>query len=374
MPNLSLDNIINVVVTTAKVVETRVGLNVGLIIGSSVDSSSSEPYISVSERCKAFSNLDAVAAQGYPSDSPEYLAAALYFGQKAVPESLVIGYKASSESWADAVADCRAKNASWYGVYAAVANLSTEDHAAIAGAVASYKACYFFDDSADADLTSVSTDVFSSMRDDGYERVVGMYSKSAYAGAALMGYAMGANNGAADSAYTLAYKSLNGVTVDDLTAAQVQILEDKNANCYVKRGTRYEVFEKGVCANGKFFDELIGVDQLAYDLQNACMDVLVNANGKVPYTDAGALQFVLACNEVCSEAVRTGFIAPGIWQGNNIISLSNGDTLESGFLCQVEPVAKQTFEQRTTRKAPPVYVCAILAGAIHSVIIRVDVE
>lgn len=369
MPNLSLDSIISVVVTTSKVVNTRVGLNVGLIIGTSKGTSGS--YINP-DRCKTFKNLEAIQLAGYPTESPEYAAAALYFAQNPAPESVVIGYKADNENWATVITDCREKNSEWYGVYAAVAGMTADDHTAIAREVARYKACYFFNDDSAAALTDSVDDAFFKLM--GNERVIGMYSETPYAAAALMGYAMGANTGAADSAYTLAYKSLNGVEVSDLSATQVEKLESKNGNCYVKRGTNYKVFEKGICADGKFFDELIGIDQLAFDLQNACMDVLVGANGKVPYTDAGALQFVLACNDVCANAVRTGFITPGVWQGNDVIALEHGDALETGYFCQTEPVVSQSAENRASRKAPPVYVCAILSGAIHNVVIRVDVE
>lgn len=365
MPNLTLDNIVNVVVTTARATNIRVGLNVGLIIGKS-------ERISTEERCKEFESLEAMAALFQASD-PEYTAASMYFSQTAVPEKVVIGVCGSDEDWAEAIEDCRNKNASWYGVYCA-GTLDGEAHATVAEYADGHRICYFYDSNEAAAVTDGNTDAFTYVKATGAKRAIGIYSNTAYAGAAVMGFAMGANTGAADSAYTLAYKKLKGVEVTDISEAQVTNLANKNANRYVKRGTNYKFFENGVLADGTYFDELIGLDQLAYDLQNACMDVLVSANGKVPYTDAGALQFVLACNEVCNEAVKTGFLAPGIWQGETVLTVETGDTLEAGFLCQTIPVALQSAEAKASRKAPPVYVCAILAGAIHSVVIRVDVE
>ena len=368
MPNLSLDGIINVTVESFRKTDVRKGLNVGLIIGATTGK------ISASDRCKVCKNLADVIVLGYSEDDPEYKAAEFYFGQKAIPESVVIGFKADSETWVQALTACADKNTDFYGVYCAGASITANEHKAVADSLVGKRYSYFYD-SKDANAISTSdSDVFSVMQLGGYDNVVGLYSETAYAGAALMGLALGMNTGAADSAYTLAYKALNGVAVSDLTNTQVENLEGKNGNCYIKRGTSYTILEKGVSASGKFFDEVIGLDQLAYDLQNACMDALVSANGKVPYTDAGALQFVLACNGVCDAAVRTGFIAPGVWKGNTVIALENGDTLESGYMCQTEPVVSQSAEAKLTRKAPPVYVCAILAGAIHSVVIRVDVE
>lgn len=188
-----------------------------------------------------------------------------------------------------------------------------------------------------------------------------------------MGYAMGGNTGAINSSYSLAYKALNGVKVDDLTVAEIGYLKSKNANYYIKRGGTYTVLEPGICSDGGWFDELIGVDQLTTDLQKACMDVLVS-QGKVPYTDAGALQFVVACNEACNEAVNVGFLTPGVWQGGTVLGVQNGDTFETGYMVQVESVLNQSAEARASRICPPIYVCAILAGAIHSVTIKLDVE
>jgi len=42
-------------------------------------------------------------------------------------------------------------------------------------------------------------------------------------------------------------------------------------------------------------------------------------------------------------------------------------------MCQAEPVADQSSANKALRICPPIYVCAILAGAIHSVVIKVFV-
>ena len=455
MPNIALDDIISVQVTAAAAATVREGYNVGLIVGQTV-------CIPQSVRCVEFDNLQEMADYGFAADAPEYQAAALYFGQQAVPSKVVVAKMAPStvaqsitptatgvtspqvteskfvaavgdrdgeylftydgtatawklngkvvsmtdygiswtgspsngntikvvfvsgatgETWQAAIADCRDKNQSWYGVYCAcpvsvgvATRLTSTEQTNIAAYVNTIKAMYFFDDYSDADKSDATTDVFSLLTIAGTERWTGIYSGTLFAGAAVMGYALGANTGAANSAYTMAYKRLNGVEVTDLTVGEINNLKGKGANYYILRGGSYKTFEPGQSGAGRtWIDEVIGVDQLTNDLQRACMDVLTTVT-KVPYTDAGVLQFVVACNAVCDESVRVGFLAPGIWNGNTVLNVNNGDTLEAGYSVQAESVAAQSAQTKADRVCPPIYVCAILAGAIHSVVIKLDIE
>lgn len=369
MSKLNIDSIVNVVVSTAGVATARKGFNVGLIVGAS-------EHITTADRCKAYNSLDAMVDDGFLETDPEYKAAALYFAADARPQKVVIGRKdatqGSTETWVQAVTDCMAKSADWYGCYLA-GTVTAADLQAVATYLETKVAALFYDSADAADIGTANTGKIGVMKGLSFKRAIGLYSTTTYAGAALMGYAMGGNDGTPNSHYTLKFKTLPGVTPDDLGETEVTNCKAKNGNVYVCRSATYNQVEDGVCANGGFFDELIGLDQLANDMQLACMDVLKNAR-KVPYTDAGALQFVLACNGACQNAVRRGFLAPGIWQKDAVLNLNRGDMLETGYLCQAEAVADQAESQKLLRICPPIYVCANLAGAIHSVAIKVIVQ
>lgn len=375
MSKLNIDDVVNVVVSTAAVATPREGFNIGLILGSS-------SHISTTDRCKVYSSLDGMLDDSFVATDPEYKAAAMYFAQNPKPSKVVIGRRDATlnnsvpaETWVEAITACRQKNGTWYGLYIADATgLSTADITAIVTYTETLKVAFFFDDSTAADITSATTDVFSVLMSASRHRVFGMYSGTKYAGAAVMGFAMGANDGTAGSAYTMFGKSLSGVTPDDLSETEVGYLKAKNANYYVTRGGTYNMLENGVMADGTFFDEVIGLDQLSNDIQIGCMDVITKTRTKVPYTDAGSLQFVLACNEACENAANRGFLAPGIWDGPPVLELQTGDTLEAGYLCQAEPVADQSSANRSLRICPPIYACVHLAGAIHSSTIKVYVE
>ncbi|MBR1821504.1 MAG: DUF3383 family protein [Clostridia bacterium] len=371
MSKLKIDDVVNVVVSSAGAATPRDGFNIGLIIGTS-------SHITVADRCKVYSSLESMIDDGFLTTDPEYLAATKYFSQDPAPQKVVIGVKnsaeGSSETWVQAITACKQKNGQWYGVYVASATaLSTADHQAIAAYVETIIAAYFFEDSAAADLTNGTSDVFAVLKAQSFKRTFGLYSTTKYAGAAALGFAMGANDGTAGSAYTMAYKTLAGVSPDDLSETDVENLKAKNANYYVTRGSSYIVLENGVTAAGEWFDDVIGMDQLSNDIQIGCMDVLTTTRTKVPYTDAGAQQFVLACKDACENALTRGFLAPGIWEGNNVLNLETGDTLESGYMCQAEPVADQASSQRSLRICPPIYVCIRKSGAIQFATIKVFV-
>lgn len=376
MPNLKIDDIVNVVVSTAAASAPRAGFNIGMIVGKTVGTG-----MSATKRTIVVASLDEVVDAGYATTTPEYKAAAMYFAQNPAPNKLVLALCVGTtengtttyETWVEAITAARAENQDWYAVYIADATgLSAADHAAVAAYLETMRAAYFFEDGTAAAKTSATTDVFYALKGASYERTFGLFSTTKYAGAAVMGVAMGANTGVANSAYTMAYKTLVGVTPDDLSPTEVGYLQGKNANYYVIRGGSYNVLEKGVCASGKWFDEVIGIDQLAYNIQMACMDVLANTKTKIPYTDAGASIFVLSCNDACRQARNQGFLAPGVWKGAECLALKTGDTLEAGYYCQAEPVADQSASDKANRICPPIYVCAILAGAIHQATIKVD--
>ena len=378
MAYLIIDPIVNVVVSTAAPATPRDGFNVGLIVGKTVATD-----MSASNRTLVVTDLADMISAGYTANSPEYKAAVKYFSQTPKPSKLVLALCVGTtenetttyETWVEAITAARVSNSEWYGVYVADSSaLSSADIQAIAAYIETITAVFFFEDATAADITSATTDVFSVLKGLSYKRTFGLYSGTQYAAAAAMGFAMGANDGTANSSYTMAYKTLVGVTPDDLTAAQVEYLQGKNANYYVTRGGTYKVLEQGVCASGDWFDEIIGIDQLAYNIQRNCMDVLQRTRTKIPYTDAGALQFVLACNDACKDARDRGFLAPGVWSNGTVLDLEDGDVLTAGYLCQAEPVAARPKTEKALRKCPPVYCCVNLAGAIHSVTIKVNVQ
>ena len=369
--SLSLKQIVNVIINLSPKAAPRKAFNLGLIIGSAA-------VIPASERIRIYTDTDSMLEDGFTTADAEFKAAQLVFSQPLPPTRLAIGRwdKTKPETALEAVTACRDADNEWYTF--TVCGATTADVKAIATYIesATPSSAYFFT-TADFDIPAgTAGNIFEFLKEKLYRRTLGQYcshSDTPDAVAAILGYAMGANNGTANSAYTLAYKREIGVTVENLTNTQVEKIKGNNGNIYINRGTYYNVFEQGWMADGTSFDELINLDKLANDIQLAVMDVLYS-NPKVPQTDSGVTTIINAINKACDQSVKIGFIAPGVWNGPAVLNLQNGQTLPKGYLVQAEPIASQDQADRDARKSPPIYVATKLAGAIEFVTIRVDVN
>ena len=67
-----------------------------------------------------------------------------------------------------------------------------------------------------------------------------------------------------------------------------------------------------------------------------------------------------------------GYTAAGIWRGVTILNLSPGDAIPTpGYLAQSPKYSTQSSSDRASRKAMPIYLAIIEAGAAQSVLIGV---
>lgn len=368
MPTLPLSDIVNISVVLSPVATVRSGFNLGLIVGVST-------HISASDRVKIYTSTDGMVADGFLSSEAEYKAATLYFAQNPKPTKVAIGRwdTTGSETALQAITACRAKNPDWYACY--LCGVVKADILAIAPYIesASPESAYFYT-TADADvLAGTAGNVMLSLKALGYKRTIGQYSTSPDAAVAIMGYAMGANTGLANTAYTLAYKAEVGVTPEVLTADQVTLLKGQNGNVYINRGNTYNLFEQGIMANGMHFDEIINLDMLVNDIRLAVMDLLTGV-AKVPQNEGGVTLLISAITGPCNSARDRGFLSPGIWGAAPILGLNTGDTLSQGYLILAEKISSQSVSDRSSRIAPPIYVPVKLAGAIEFVNIQINVN
>lgn len=454
-PTLPLSDIVNVVVLVSPQAPPTPTFNQGLVIGPST-------VIPAAQRVRSYTTLAQMLTDGFTTASPEYLAAAQYFGQLVPPQTLWVGRLdlTSIATWAlasgatgagyqigdvltitqgaasggtitvtavngtgavtaatlttqgtgyavatnlattgghgtgalvniSAVGDtplaavqyCRTANGQWWGVY--VTSAVTADHEAIAAyaQAASPTLCYFYTTADAAALSGATGNVFSFMKTNSYNRVFGVYSttqgglypNNAYAGAAAMGVAMGLNTGLASSFFTMKFKTLVGVTFEPLTETQIGVIQGNNGNVVLNYGNAYSFIGQGVVGNGQFFDEILNLDMLTSQIQYNVMNLLVD-NPAIPLTDAGETQLIHAVNQACDNARARGFIAGGIWNGVQIVNLNPGDPVPKGYLAQAFPFSTQTTSDRQARKAMPIYVAIIEAGAAHSLLVGVYVQ
>lgn len=381
---LDLRPIVKVDINLSAKAAARKGFNVGLILGSS-------DVIPVSERVRVYTSPAAMLADGFANTSDEYVAAQLYFNQSPQPDKLCVGVidTANSEDKATAMEACRLANSEWYEFVAlGAADAESEALAAWAESATPRTLHMYTTHSSDVlqptydedDPTEQIQDVFMKLKANNYRRSWGVYnSGNANAAAAWMGKANGLNSGTAGSMFTMAYKSAVGITTDSLTEAQVQYVAGSrtttgnNGNVYVTRAEDYDLLQQGYMADGTSFDEIMGLDMLENDIILNVMDLLAQSR-KVPQTRAGVASIINVINQACDKHVRTGFIAPGQWNGPQCLELMTGDYLDAGYLVQSDDLDSQPQADRDKRISPTIYVCAKLAGAIEFVVIEVNVN
>lgn len=267
---------------------------------------------------------------------------------------------------------CRQANDEWYCVSVCSAITDSE---IIAGAQycesCSPSALFCFTTNEASALTS-NPNIFASLKTLGLRRCFGQYSTQHLdAVLAIIGWAMGIIT--KNVSFTLAYKPEIGVNVEaDISKTGFNQLNSNNGNVYDQRGS-YNIFEQGKMADGSYFDEVIQLDKYQLEMQNAIMNELTT-NTKIAQTEDGMTLLISVLNKICNSMFNAGFIAGGVWQGKKILNLETGDSIPNGYLVQAESIDSQSQADREARKAPPIYVALKLAGAIHYVIIKIDVN
>lgn len=361
---LDLTNIISIEVNSPAVTQSGRSFSLGLIV-------SQNTVISTDDRLKEYTSTAAMIKDGFTTDSPEVLAAGLFFGQTPAPAAVLVGTQDSSETAVEALTACRAANGEWYiGI---ILGAAKADITALAAYVeGASPACVLFYTTADSDvLAGADGNVCKTLQEAAYRRSLGQYSTQANAVCGIAGYASGANDGV--TSYDLMFKPEVGVTPEDISADQALNLDGENCNYLVTRSSDYTFFQAGVMADGTFFDEVLGIDVLTENIQDAVINVQMSS-AKVPQTDAGISVITAAIGDACKTSVDSGFLAPGVWTGAPVASLSTGDHLPSGYTIMVGSVDDQSATDRAKRVTPPIYVCVKLAGSVHSVVIVVNVN
>lgn len=220
----------------------------------------------------------------------------------------------------------------------------------------------------------VSSDLASLQKAAGYLRSLCQYSQNAYAIASAFGREFSVDFTANKSTITLMYKQEPGVTGEDLSTTEANVLQDKRCNVFVDYVNDTKIIQYGVMSGPAFLDEIHGLDWLQDAVQNACYNLMYQSSTKIPQTDAGVNQFVNAIAGVCEQAVSNGLVAPGQWNADGFGELTTGQYLKTGYYIFAQPIALQSQSDRETRVAPPIQVAIKLAGAIQELDVIINVN
>ncbi|WYV99007.1 virion structural protein [Pseudomonas phage vB_PpuM-NoPa] len=265
-----------------------------------------------------------------------------------VSSNLTTANAPSTESWPDAVEAVQAVDDTWYAL--CIESHLTADVLATAAAIEAKKKIFGTSSNAQDVQTTSTTDLFTQLKDLGYQRTFGVFSATAdseYPECAWIGYQLQEQPGS----NTWAYKELAGVTVSRLSDTVSKNILDKNGNTYEAVGSLNSTVG-GKMFGGEWIDVIVFVDWLEQRMKERLWFRMRNSK-KIPYTAAGAAIIEAEVRAQLNDGIRAGGLADSpapIVSVPDVLSVSANLRAQRIF----EGI---TFEAR-------------LAGAIHFVKIR----
>lgn len=363
---LQMDQIVKVNVLIGSATATPSVFDVGLVLGES-------DMISASDRVRQFSSLSEVKAAGFPDESPEYKAAKAYFGVSPAPSKLLIGVIDDGETAVQALAAVVAKTNSFYGVY--VCGAATQVISDVDTMLSGMNRCVqFYGVTGAADTVVGATGTLSAMFAKKSKRSMGLYSGAAEDAAAMMGAAMGLSAVHRTDSFALCYKRLPGVTPLALSQQQVDAVKAINGNVYITRGYNRDMLENGTTAHGLRYDEVMYLDQMAADMQDACVSLIADRAAKLPQNDTTSTLFISRLSEVLDGYTAKGVLTAGEWRGAPVGTVETGDVLQNGYYIHIGSYSRQSQADREAHKAMPITCCVVMAGSVESVELTVYVQ
>lgn len=431
---LNIDPIVRVDVHVGSSMATSGVFDRGAILGSNPVAG----VFDTGNRYKEYTSLAEMVADGFLVTSPEYKAAEKYFSVDPAPAKVVMIYYfanpaaaddaeeySTSETyqvgdyckhtdggetktymcntanttgawdaskWAEvttvnenpsaAILDAIDQGADFYSVYliAKEGESSANVKTFIAGIASTLegrnKGTIFYGVTEDP-ASAVSQDgLFNSLKEVGAKRAIGMLcSEEEDDAAGLMGEAMGLSRVNVDTAFALCFKTVASATINSLTQTQVEAIKAVNGNVYVQRTKDRAYVENGAAATGLRFDEILYVDRMSYDIQQAIYEIIANSPTKLPQRNSTSTIFLNAIHEVLENYYAMSVLDTAEWRGASIPGMvEKGDFVDHGHAEYVDSFDNQSDTDRAAHKAMPITVLLCLTGSVESIVITVDVQ
>ena len=268
----------------------------------------------------------------------------------------------------------------WFGLY--VAGALAADYQAIAGYIEGVAGRHFQGvPTQDPNCLNASdtTNIAYKLQQLLYSWSAVQYSStSLYAVVSLLARILTTDWTGSNTAIDLMYKQEPGIAPEALTATTAAALKNFNCNVYASynigatlAGT--PIIQYGICPSGNYIDTVIGAAALAGTIQTNMFNALFTTTTKIPQTNSGqgALegQIVLACQQF----VNNGWLGPNVWDGPTFGNIQKGQFLPKGWYIYQPSVASQSPSQRASRAAVPFQIAAVLAGAVNTASVQINV-
>ena len=317
-----------------------------------------------------------ITGAGLADTTEAYKATQKYFAASPAPSRLLVYYYLSGTTPAEALAAVLETNQDFYGVAVAEDSVTDASLLALETYIAGIrKPAMLFLPLIGTPAAVVAADsLLDKLHAANSRRAVATYAAAQSDAAGVMGTAMGLQLAHSESAFALCYKSVGGVTPSDLTQAQVDAIEALGGNVYVTRGYTHLVLEKGSTPSGARYDEVLYLDMISEELQNAAVSLLADNADKLPQTDDASAQFITVFSSILANYTARGVLATAVWRGSAVGSIRPGDYIENGFTLWANSYDTQSEADRAAHKAVPIQAALILSGSLESVVITVNVR
>lgn len=348
----NLNDIVDIQIQIASPATSLSGFESILIVGSEPASKTLEDY----KPLGVYTSLEGVKAAGWVEGDAVYDAAAVAFSQAVKPSQIYVAANVVTDGSAESLGDTldrAAANPEWFVI--CPAGVDEEKYEDIAKWTEAHEkmACFTVTETAsslDVDTYMNSFEIFSPAKVDADQ-----YINVAFAVACLQ-YEPGSE--------IWAFKTLNAVSIAELTATQMQALQEANISYYVEYGGK-AITQGGKTVSGQWIDVIRVMWWQKSDMQERIYNLFVT-QPKIPYTDNGIAQVQnqIICSLKRGQAM--GGIAPTEYdeEGNAI----------PGYTVTVPRARDLTQAERASRQLKGCKFTARLSGAIHNVEVRGTLE
>lgn len=385
--SLSVNNIVNVQLAFSPKAAQARGFGVLCILGDTQD------VITAGEGYRTYTSADDVSAD-FGAEAPETLAAMSYFSQSPKPATCIIAEPWDSESGkiSERVSKLLADyGRNFYGLITATTAAVTDDEVlSIAQLIEAVNDSHIYgvtitdvDAIAGSVYTDDTNDLPSKLKRGQFSRTIVFATKydaddtayrlNKYLAASALGRMFSVNFLGSMTTLTLKFKQAPSLQPTNFNQSQAANLTSRNVNFYAIMDNDTYIIEEGVMASGMWADERHGGDWLQNQVQTEVYNELYQSK-KIPQTDDGVARLQARIANVLDQAVRNGFVAPGVWRADGFGDLETDAYLEKGYYIYADSVNNQLQSEREKRVAPAIQCAIKLAGAIHSVDIVINVN
>ncbi len=369
---LSINTIARVAVNVVRSAAQPASFDTGLLLVKDASFAAEKRLRSYASSAEAAAGL---IVDGFSASTEAYKAAQKYFAASPAPARLLVSCYPASETPVQALDAVLNITSDFYGI-ALADTIPDADLLLLDTHVSGLDkpAMLFLALIGTPAAVAAADSLLDKLHAASTKRAIATYASAVSDAAGVMGTAMGLQAAHAASAFSLCYKAVGGMVPSSLTQSQVDAIEALGGNVYVTRGYTHTLLEKGSTPSGYRYDEVLYLDMIAADLQDAAVSLLAENPDRLPQTDDASAQFMNVFSSVLARYTARGVLASAPWRGAQAGNIQPGDWLENGFALWADSYDNQTEADRAAHKAVPIQVALTLAGSLESVVITVNVR